>query len=145
MKIPTELCPSCRQWYSSGATHVCLDQTIADLKNTIASLEKDLAMVDAQRDEWRSLAQIRNTEIAGYSLALSKLRDEMTAALLERDAFRRGIETLRREHLGCEDCWYSCPKSEEGCCDERVTDCICGADKHNEKLDSLLNISRATT
>lgn len=24
-----------------------------------------------------------------------------------------------RQHYYCEDCWYSCPKAEDGCCDDR--------------------------
>jgi hypothetical protein len=29
------------------------------------------------------------------------------------------IRALRISHLTCDDCWHSCPKSEEGCCDDR--------------------------
>jgi len=37
-------------------------------------------------------------------------------------------------HYYCEDCWYSCPLAEEGCCDEEAGDeCNCGAvEKHEE-------------
>jgi hypothetical protein len=49
------------------------------------------------------------------------------------------IEQLRRTHDWCEDCWYSCPKSSEGCCnDSKPKDiCTCGADAHNAKLAAL--------
>ena len=48
------------------------------------------------------------------------------------------IESLRRTHYTCEDCWYSCPKSEEGCCDDAQTGCTCGADEHNARVNAAL-------
>lgn len=48
---------------------------------------------------------------------------------------------LRREHLYVEDCWYSCPKAPEGCCDDAQGDeCNCGADEHNALLDGLIGL-----
>lgn len=50
------------------------------------------------------------------------------------------LEALKIPHYyNDEDCWYSCPKSTEGCCDDKQKDCNCGADKHNEKVDVLIN------
>jgi len=35
-------------------------------------------------------------------------------------------------HYVCEDCWYSCPKCAEGCCNDGAGDeCTCGADAEN--------------
>ena len=48
------------------------------------------------------------------------------------------LEGLKVGHDTCEDCWYSCPKSDEGCCDDRQEGCTCGADKHNAEVDSLI-------
>ena len=55
------------------------------------------------------------------------------------------LEKLRRSHHVCdEDCWYSCPKSGENCMDNEVGplndrgSCDCGADKHNETLDGII-------
>jgi len=49
------------------------------------------------------------------------------------------LEKLRVEHYQCEDSWYSCPKSEDGCANEFEGDgCNCGADKHNEIIDQAL-------
>lgn len=49
------------------------------------------------------------------------------------------LEKLRRGHYCCEDCWYSCPKTEDGCCDDRKGDeCDCGADEKNEILDNII-------
>ena len=51
------------------------------------------------------------------------------------------LEKLRRSHYKCEDCWYSCPKCEDGCCDDGVEDdseCLCGTDRHNAILDKII-------
>ena len=46
---------------------------------------------------------------------------------------------LRREHYSCEDPWYSCPRSDDGCLNEgEGTECNCGADNFNALLDDLL-------
>lgn len=33
-------------------------------------------------------------------------------------------------HYACEDCWYSCPLSADGCCDDAYAsdECNCGLD-----------------
>lgn len=50
-----------------------------------------------------------------------------------------GLNQLRRGHAYVEDCWYSCPKAPEGCCDDSQGDeCNCGADVHNTRIDSLI-------
>ena len=50
------------------------------------------------------------------------------------------FEKLRKKHYYCEDCWYSCPKAEDGCCNEDFSDnkCNCGADEHNAILDEII-------
>jgi hypothetical protein len=40
-------------------------------------------------------------------------------------------------HLTCEDSWYSCPLSEEGCADERQAGCNCIAVEANAALNAL--------
>lgn len=51
------------------------------------------------------------------------------------------LEKLRRVHHVCDgDCYYSCPKSGE-CCDDQANEagnCDCGADKHNDTLDGII-------
>lgn len=46
-----------------------------------------------------------------------------------------------RRHRYCEDSWYSCPKSEDGCANPEWDDdeCVCGADNENAKTESLRN------
>lgn len=45
-------------------------------------------------------------------------------------------------HLECEDPWYSCPKSPEGCANDGQGDeCNCGADYRAAKLKELLQLA----
>lgn len=56
--------------------------------------------------------------------------------------YRELAERLREpvSHTTCDDDWYSCPMSPEGCGDERRgTDCDCGADAEN-----ALHVAAAT-
>lgn len=53
------------------------------------------------------------------------------------------INSLRQSHYTCDDCWYSCPKSNgedeyNYCGPEDVTVCICGADQHNKIIDEIV-------
>lgn len=49
------------------------------------------------------------------------------------------LRESKRAHHYCEDCWYSCPKAEDGCCNRAEgTDCNCGADAWNAKVDALI-------
>ena len=64
------------------------------------------------------------------------------------DTFRALCEELaklaRRNHYTCEDTWYSCPKSPDGCANDAAGDeCDCGADSHNDKIDELLSLAAA--
>ena len=45
-----------------------------------------------------------------------------------------------RKHYYCEDCWYSCPKAEDGCCNDLIdkNKCNCGADEINVAIDAAL-------
>jgi hypothetical protein len=55
------------------------------------------------------------------------------------------LKGMKREHNICEDCWYSCPKSEGrrggGCCDDEKSKdiCTCGADWTNNKIDQIID------
>jgi hypothetical protein len=43
--------------------------------------------------------------------------------------------SVQIEHHSCEDCWHSCPKSIDGCCNEaQGPECNCGADEKNERI-----------
>lgn len=74
------------------------------------------------------------------------LRDELKSANMEnkrlRDVLEQAIGYLEKHpkyHYSCEDCWYSCPKSEDGCCDENEKDeCNCGADEENAEIHAMV-------
>lgn len=49
------------------------------------------------------------------------------------------LRECKRWHYYCDDCWYACPKSEDGCCDEsKGTECNCGAEEFNRELEEFL-------
>lgn len=62
------------------------------------------------------------------------------------------IRGLKITHHVSEDCWYTCPANNlepdniEQCCREGAgTECDCGADKHNAKVDEVLSLLGAET
>ena len=61
--------------------------------------------------------------------------ETVESLLLEALTF---LETNKRVHAYCDDSFYSCPKQEEGCADENQgTECNCGAEEYNAKLEVL--------
>ena len=43
-------------------------------------------------------------------------------------------------HEACEDCFYSCPKSEEGCCNDLAGDeCNCGCEEKARRVLAALD------
>jgi len=49
------------------------------------------------------------------------------------------LNSLKRVHLIHEDCWYNCPLSDDGCCnDEEKLKCNCGAEEFNNKIDGFI-------
>jgi hypothetical protein len=78
--------------------------------------------------------------------ALEKVAIERVCVIRERDAARAReqkmrdvLASLRRGHDTCEDSWYSCPKSPDGCANDGAgDDCNCGADAHNAIIDNAL-------
>ena len=71
------------------------------------------------------------------------IEDELRAEIARRDEIiarlKEALPTFKRGHYYCDDCWYSCPKAEDGCCDEGAgEDCNCGADEWNARIDLLM-------
>ncbi len=64
----------------------------------------------------------------------------MHAALPALLRIAESLPSLRRKHDQCDDPWYSCPKSEDGCINESLPKdyCNCGADAHNARIDTAL-------
>ena len=54
--------------------------------------------------------------------------------------FPAKAEALAGSHYYCEDCWYSCPLAEDGCCDEsKPKVCDCGRDARVARILEALN------
>ena len=69
--------------------------------------------------------------------------EQLVGALKRAHAYvaelREALSEHRPTHYHCEDPWYSCPKSEEGCADENLPNkCNCLADKGNAEIDAVL-------
>jgi len=59
------------------------------------------------------------------------------AAIPMIEAAEKMAGEKKRGHYDCEDAWYSCPLSSDGCSDERQEGCTCGADELNKNGDLL--------
>ena len=55
---------------------------------------------------------------------------------------RQVAEQIAGGHYFCEDCWYSCPLSSDGCCDESQVGCTCGRDARVERITRALSEAR---
>lgn len=70
----------------------------------------------------------------------SEMKRRLREAEVIIERYRQALEAARIRHYVSEDCWYTCPMSDEECCDDRVTECNCGADEHNAAIDAALAI-----
>jgi hypothetical protein len=64
------------------------------------------------------MSKIKASYVAGLEIALKQLR--------------------HTTHYECDDSWYSCPKSANGCADDRETGCNCGLEDANAIIDAAL-------
>jgi len=81
-------------------------------------------------DEYCSLAE----ENESLKSSIAELEMAQREALLM-------LPKLERGHTYCDDCWYSCPKSVDGCCDaSQGEECNCGADKYNKLLAEIIGL-----
>jgi len=73
------------------------------------------------------------------------IEDALNARIVELEMAQREallmLPKLERGHTYCDDCWYSCPKSVDGCCDaSQGEECNCGADKYNKLLAEIIGL-----
>ena len=73
------------------------------------------------------------------------IEDALNARIAELEAAQKEalslLPELERGHYYCDDCWYSCPKAVDGCCDEsRGDECDCGADDYNALLAKIIGL-----
>lgn len=73
-------------------------------------------------------------EIDAYNLLVSQI--------MVADCLAEVLRKAKRSHVTCEDSWYNCPASEEGSAQygDDETECLCGADEINAKIDKALAI-----
>ena len=64
----------------------------------------------------------------------------MIAVRMTEAEARAIAERIARPHTYCEDCWYSCPLAEDGCCDDSQPSdkCTCGRDAEVERIIAAL-------
>lgn len=55
---------------------------------------------------------------------------------------RARAKALAGGHYSCEDSWYSCPLSSDGCSDDRQEGCTCGYDNRVDKIAMALTDER---
>ena len=73
------------------------------------------------------------------------IEDALNARIAELEAAQKEalllLPVLERGHYYCDDCWYSCPKAVDGCCDGSQGDeCNCGADNYNALLAKIIGL-----
>ena len=74
-----------------------------------------------------------------------ELQAERDAALARVRELEALLAESRRSHYYCEDCWYSCPKAPDGCCNDAAGDeCDCGADEWNARIAGVLETPEDT-
>lgn len=89
------------------------------------SLPKDL---EAQR------ASVTFNNNQAYEVSYHVGFNDGVTAVLKHPMIAKLEDAISTYHRECEDPWYSCPKSEEGCINEGAgIECTCGADE-NVKL-----------
>lgn len=69
---------------------------------------------------------------------------QLAKAVAENERLRAALNAARRDHVSCDDGWYSCPMHPDGCLDESATGCNCGADEHNAAIDIALGQQQRT-
>jgi hypothetical protein len=100
-----------------------------------------IAFTDAQRSSAADQIQAYGASLAGIErVDAEQYADLALAAVVEEVAdILRLLMDSRMVHHECEDCWYSCRLA--GGCNENdgpETECTCGADKWNARLDAVL-------
>ena len=87
----------------------------------------------------------RVTELEAEVTKCHELQDSYCDRIAELEAAQKEVLSLlpelERGHYYCDDCWYSCPKAVDGCCDESQGDeCNCGAGDYNALLANIIGL-----
>lgn len=82
---------------------------------------------------------VTNVDIYNYLFDLHR-NNRLDGVVIKQTAetIKKLLQLAKREHYYCEDCWYTCPKHPEGCCNDDIGDeCNCGADRKNKEIEEL--------
>ena len=84
---------------------------------------------------------LASERVADHKLvaALRNAAPALLKAARQEEKMRAALVAAKMTHYTCEDPWYSCPKSPDGCIDDgQGSECNCGADSHNAAIDRAL-------
>jgi hypothetical protein len=104
-------------------------------------LRCQLAAANKRTDEARAVAiEEALTLLEEYEVeeAMEKIRALSTLPPTHCTVSIDDLNKLRLIHKECEDGFYSCPLSTEGCLNDYSKGCTCGADEHNAAIDAML-------
>lgn len=126
------------QTYAHG---IIDDVVIKELKKKVKRVVMELSLSgELIADSHEQGVRAMNEQVTTDDISID------SAASVLRSGLERLSELAKRAHTDCEDRWYSCPKSEDGCSDDRRGPyCDCGADKHNAEVDALMALIRSNT
>jgi hypothetical protein len=97
--------------------------------------QRNAALADAS-----ALRELLNTYNLGGWMDSERLLKERDAALARVAELEAALAGAKRPHYSCEDSWFSCPQSKDGCCNKAEgSACNCGANKHNAAIDAALS------
>lgn len=116
-----------------------------DAENEINALRAQLAEAKAKKylvKRARPIPDATDTK-SGDICDIDETPAQQLCPAPDATALREALEGLRLKHKVCEDSWYSCPMSEEGCVNPSDSGCTCGAENHNKRLDDILALLRS--
>lgn len=103
------------------------EQMVAMIQREVTPLLAKIAHLEKQLER-------RAHSVKEWTVSADYWRDRCTELVA-------ALEKSKIPHTVCDDCWYTCPKSEtDRCCNEELPKdkCICGADIHNAAIDAAL-------
>ena len=123
------------EWYVSN-----VDVRTAEFKEFEATLStlKELQQLRKKEDGYALLLKSTNYDLKRQTEYSDKLRKQNKLLIEDGDNLAELVRPM--SHNYCEDSWYSCPKAEDGCADDREGDeCNCGADRWNKQIEPVLD------
>ena len=115
-----------KNWQLEQAMNKKLEERVKELEGKLSEYKEDhLTCCYDHKQELLKRAEQAETSLTRLLDAVEKLKP-----------------LVIRTHYYREDCWYTCPKHPEGCCNEAVgPDCNCGADEHNREVEAFYQVA----